>query len=292
MENATYPWTKSLTVFYVVLALWFYLAAQRKHDSPRMVAAFVMLAMGLLVHYSAGPYIAVLAVHYLIRVFPTGLPTPLARTGTNRRFLWALLATWFGWSMMAYGVKGTLSANTPIRSAQDIRAATSSRWRATLSIRWSQDRARLVADARFSPAHPAGRPRWRVRFLSDQPNFQHGPDRRTDGGLAALSPLPDSSCAGVREWSFWRVAVPVLVVIGIGVVGERDHFGSAQFHVDLSTSLGAHAVGRGVSVEAKDGGAATSRVRGRFLAGHFLQAHIEALDNTPELRRLHRRHRP
>jgi len=60
MENATYTWTKSLSVFFVVLALWFYLAGWRKNDRPRMVAAFLALSAGLLVHYSAGPYCLVL----------------------------------------------------------------------------------------------------------------------------------------------------------------------------------------------------------------------------------------
>src|ERR1051326_1636878 len=54
--NATYPWTKSLTAFFVILGLWFYLAALRKKDSVRMTAAFGSMAAGLLVHYSAGPY--------------------------------------------------------------------------------------------------------------------------------------------------------------------------------------------------------------------------------------------
>ena len=69
MVNATYSWTKSLTVFYVILAVTLYLAGRRKRDSARTVAAFVALAAGLLVHYSAGPYVAFLALHYLFRFF-------------------------------------------------------------------------------------------------------------------------------------------------------------------------------------------------------------------------------
>ena len=69
MVNATYSWTKSLTVFYVILAVALYLAGWRKRDSARTVAAFVALAAGLLVHYSAGPYVAFLALHYLFRFF-------------------------------------------------------------------------------------------------------------------------------------------------------------------------------------------------------------------------------
>jgi len=39
-------------------------------DTVRTTAAFVALAAGLLTHYSAGPYVAILTLHYLIRVFP------------------------------------------------------------------------------------------------------------------------------------------------------------------------------------------------------------------------------
>jgi len=71
MQNATYTWTKLLTAFFVILALSLYLSAWRKRDSRRMVAAFVALAAGLLVHYSAGPYVVFFAVHYLLVVFRT-----------------------------------------------------------------------------------------------------------------------------------------------------------------------------------------------------------------------------
>ena len=46
IENATYSWTKSFACFFVILSLWFYLAALRKRDSGRMIAAFVFAAPG------------------------------------------------------------------------------------------------------------------------------------------------------------------------------------------------------------------------------------------------------
>jgi 4-amino-4-deoxy-L-arabinose transferase-like glycosyltransferase len=69
IENATYTWTKSLSAFFAILAFWFYLAGCRKNDRLRMVAAFLALTAGLLVHYSAGPYCLLLGLHYLLRVF-------------------------------------------------------------------------------------------------------------------------------------------------------------------------------------------------------------------------------
>ena len=67
MQNATYTWTKSLCTFYVIFGLWLYLAGLRKNDSIRIVAAFISLAAGMLVHYSAAPYLLFLAAHILVR---------------------------------------------------------------------------------------------------------------------------------------------------------------------------------------------------------------------------------
>src|SRR5262249_7399507 len=69
IQNATYSWTRGLTAFFVVLGIAFYLAAWRKNDMPRMVAAFVSLAAGILVHYSAGPYVVFLTLHYVLWLF-------------------------------------------------------------------------------------------------------------------------------------------------------------------------------------------------------------------------------
>ena len=71
MQNATYTWTKLLTAFFVILAVCLYLSGWRKRDSVRMTAAFCALAAGLLVHYSAGPYVVFFALHYLLVVFRT-----------------------------------------------------------------------------------------------------------------------------------------------------------------------------------------------------------------------------
>ena len=72
MQNATYTWTKSLTAFFVIFAVCLYLAGWRKRDPVRMTGAFVCLAAGLLVHYSAGPYVVFFALHYLLVVSARG----------------------------------------------------------------------------------------------------------------------------------------------------------------------------------------------------------------------------
>ena len=113
MQNATYTWTKLLTAFFVVLAICLYLSGWRKRDSVRMTAAFVALAAGLLVHYSAGPYCVFFALHYLLVVFRTR-PAKWKELAAIAVACGFLLFTWFGWSLAVYGVKPTFASNTSI----------------------------------------------------------------------------------------------------------------------------------------------------------------------------------
>ena len=104
MQNVTYTWTKAFTAFYVVLALWFYLAGWRKNDRLRRIVAFVALSMGLLSHYSAGPYLVFLALHYLLRVYRER-PRRFGELATIATVCGLFLATWFGWSIAVYGTR-------------------------------------------------------------------------------------------------------------------------------------------------------------------------------------------
>jgi hypothetical protein len=112
--NVTWTWTKVFTGFYVISALWFYLAGLRKNDWARTALAFFFLAAGSLAHFSAGPYALAIGVHYFGFVF----------RGT--RFQWralavgglaasALMATWFGYSAYAFGPKSTFTSNSTSR---------------------------------------------------------------------------------------------------------------------------------------------------------------------------------
>jgi hypothetical protein len=109
--NVTWTWTKVFTGFYVVLATWFYLAGLRKTDWIRIAAAFFFMGAAFLAHFSAGPYALTIGLHYVVC---------LAR---GRRQLWlaffvgglatlGLLATWFGYSAMHFGLQATLASNT------------------------------------------------------------------------------------------------------------------------------------------------------------------------------------
>jgi len=115
LENSTFAWTKLLTVFFVLTALYGFLPALAAGSRRRLAAAFALLAAGLLTHYSAGPYAVAIVGAYLW----------WRRSGWGRRRFWQeaaicalpaalLLATWFGWSLRAFGAAGTFLTNTSV----------------------------------------------------------------------------------------------------------------------------------------------------------------------------------
>ena len=117
-QNVTYTWTRLFAGFFVVLALVLYIEAWRGGDSAGMVAAFTFLAAGFLVHFSAGPYLVVLAGHYLAFLWRR-------RRGRGRELAAivvtgvVILGSWFGWSLGAFGVRGTFGTNTTVTDSSN-----------------------------------------------------------------------------------------------------------------------------------------------------------------------------
>jgi hypothetical protein len=116
VENVTYTWTKLLAAFYVLFGVWLYLAGSRKDDARRTIAAFLSLTAGVLVHYSAGPYLVAISLHYGVRVLRE---KRWKEAITGAAIALALIFTWFGWSIAAYGTTATFKTNT---SVTDFRA--------------------------------------------------------------------------------------------------------------------------------------------------------------------------
>jgi hypothetical protein len=131
MENATYAWTKAGAAFYVLLALGLYLAGWRKQDRIRTTAAFVALAAGLLAHYSAGPYVVVLTLHYLVRVFPKRQRKWRELAGIAA-LCGLLLGTWLFWSLAVYGEQITFASNTTVTFSQEYEGSTAGKMAANL----------------------------------------------------------------------------------------------------------------------------------------------------------------
>ena len=112
VENTTFAWTKLLTVFFILSGLYFFLRTL-DHDRPQLAGPLcaAALAGGILTHYSAVPFVLLLAVSWAVvhrrRWRETVLPALIGAL---------LLATWFGWSLAIYGPHTTFFSNSTVTS--------------------------------------------------------------------------------------------------------------------------------------------------------------------------------
>jgi hypothetical protein len=280
MENATYTWTKDLTAFFVVLALWLYLAGLRKNDGLRIAAAFLALAGGLLVHYSAGPYIAFLALHYLFRVFPKR-PHKLRELAIIACACGLLLATWFGWSIATYGIHDTFASNTSVTSSAQYRGSTVMKIGSNLldtavpAIFRDPD-----ALSMFDQPNAAGKLRDNF-FAIYQTNLIFG--MGLIGGPVAFWIFCRAMRrpARGREYRFWLYLAPFVIVAGIAVVGERDYIGVAHLTLIAIEALGITLIAASFPWRRWTAVLLIAGCVVDFSLGVFLQARVESFDNTP-----------
>ncbi len=244
VQNVTYAWTKLFTGFYVLLGLWLYLAGWKERTSGKMTAAFACLAAAMLTHFSAVPYLVVLACHYLVFVW------------AKRHDRWRELAiivlvggsilwTWFAWSVTVYGWKSTVGSNTTV--------ASSSQFTIVGNLEKIADNiyctvvphiVRSVDRIRIEQPSLAGRIRDNF-FLMYQTNLLWCIG--CVGGLVVVGlsvahfrsstyikkVFPVSSEAGGRV--FWLFFTTATLLLGIAVVGESTPFGAG--HVCLQSLL-------------------------------------------------------
>ncbi len=300
MQNSTYTWTKAAAAFYIVLALWFYLAGWRKRDSVRTTAAFVALAAALLVHYSAGPYILILTLHYLIRVWPH-------RPNRWRELAWItgicglVTGTWLIWSMAVYGTNTTFTSNTTVTSSQKYAGSTLEKISLNLYdtivpllVREPkqlnqfdvQRRSATIRDwffifyqvnAIFAMGLVGGPLVLWLTFRALRRRRKLPPARAKRAPRTANAPIPPIT----PEQIFWRILIAATVVLGVAVVGEQDVFGVGHL-----TLLALQAVGLAMIaalIPWRRDALAVIVLAGcavDFSFGVLLQAHVEGLDNS------------
>lgn len=115
VQNATYPWTKLYCAFYVVMGVWFYWRSLKEEQgSSRLkISAILMLAAGVLVHYSA----AIIAVFVVLH-------DPIFHARQWKRILYGwilagvLLSTWGVWLVLHFGLHGAAAGTTTVYEAE------------------------------------------------------------------------------------------------------------------------------------------------------------------------------
>ena len=282
MENATYTWTKSLPAFFVVLAVVLYVKVLRGQAQYRPHLAFASLAMGLLCHYSAGPYIAFLALHYLVFVFPK-------RPARWKELAWVsgvsagVLVTWFAWSIPVFGMRSTVASNTSVVSSQQYEGSNIEKIGGNLA---DSIVPHLVRDPGMAKAFGQGNVWGQIRdhtFVIYQVNliFRMG----ALGGFAVLWLLAitlGKPFGRGGERAFWIGLIAWSVVVGIAVVGERDPLGVGHLTLMPVAALGISLVAARFGTSRRLAAIVIAGCVIDFSVGVFLQARIEHLENTPE----------
>ena len=306
MQNTTYTWTKAAAAFYVVLALWLYLAGWRKRDLVRTTAAFVALAAGLLVHYSAGPYVVILTLHYLTLVFPRR-PNKWRELAGIAAICGLLVGTWLCWSLAVYGPRITFLSNSTVTSSQQYGGSTLEKIASNvfdtivpLAVRdpdmlgrfGGQRTSAYVRDwvfvfyqlnAIFGMGLVGGP---LVVWLAYRALRRKRPPAAAQPRAKPKRPaakVPPERVPVTPQQLFWRILIAAGLVLGIAVVGERDALGVGHLTllslqvVGLSMLAAVVPWRRGTLAMVILAGCAVD-----FSFGVLLQAHVESLENDAQ----------
>ena len=283
IANVTSPITKLVVAFYVVLALRFYITGWRRQDTVRTTAAFLCLAGAMLAHYSAGPYLAFVAIHFTVVQIRRRRIRPLFAAALPAA---ALLATWFCWSIATYGVGRTFGSNTTVTATKQAEgsnlAKISANFFDTIVPHPFRDDASMEI---FAQASALGYFRDYV-FLINQTNliFAMGV---VGGPLALLllfrnfRRLHDPGRRSLRF--FWLGFITFVAIVGVAVHGERDLFGVA--HVTLQSLIVLGLTWLAASFPSMPRVAAGLLVLGctlDFAIGMAPEIWAEHIDNTPQ----------
>lgn len=110
VQQATFPWTKSLSAFYTLLGLYFYLRGRNVFQPIFLALSGVFFASGYLTHYSVLSYIIFPILDIVtLRIF-------FKKTFSRILFFalpfLAVILPWFLWASSTYGLYRTFLGNT------------------------------------------------------------------------------------------------------------------------------------------------------------------------------------
>jgi hypothetical protein len=221
--NTTFAWTKVLAAFYVLLAVWFFMAGRRKHDPGRIAMSLLCLAAGTLVHFSSAPY-AILLGAFCLATLWRDMRRPVKIAAVFAPAV-ALGAVWIVWAAATYGIHQTLAGNVTVEAASALTPLENARRIAlnTFHTFWPY----------MFPGHPNDSA---LRLLTDrafafyQENFlgaMGSIGAYVTLGLVFRELFGRQRLAPV-ERRFWIIFLPLSIFIGIAVDSEVTPSGFAN----------------------------------------------------------------
>ena len=238
VENATFAWTKLIAVGFVLSGLYFFLRA-RDADAPPAAGTLCAagLAAGLLAHYSAGPYVVLLAIAWFGLSHGRGRDASFWRQTAQLGLVGGvILATWFGWSLKVYGPHTTLFSNSSVavKDAQSgnqlLKIALNLRDTIVPHFLRQVDPALLAEGSPWSHARD-----WWFQLYQVNLPFVFG----SVAGLALAAKLwRDRRAAPPQTVGFWVWFAGGAILLGVAAHGARDHWGVAHVCLQALGVLG------------------------------------------------------
>jgi len=239
VENSTYPWTKLQAAFFILAGLYFFLRMRDDddHRSAAGAACAVCLGGAVVTHYSAGPYVVVIAAAWIATGFRRGWDAGFRRTtGVSAVAGACVLAPWFAWSVAEYGWAGTFLSNSTVSMAAKYAG---------------NPLAAMALNLRDSLIPPQVRG-YRGRLLAQSSAW--GDLRDQCFIVYQLNPLLALGCVGWlvvakeafvaaraaarHDRVFWVLAVAGIVLASFAAYGDRDHYGVGHICLQSLVLLG------------------------------------------------------
>jgi 4-amino-4-deoxy-L-arabinose transferase-like glycosyltransferase len=239
VQNATYPWTKLEAVFFILTGFYFFLRVRDRDAATATSGLLCAISLGgaVVTHYSAGPYVVVLAVAWIAigcaRKWDGGfvrLTLVSALAGA------CVLAPWFIWSVADYGWRGTFLSNSSVSMVQ--KNPGSPLVAMILNIRDTllPPQVRGFNGTIFVQTSPWGSLRDNC-FLIYQlnPLFALG----CVGWLTVLREgFRAARAATRRDRVFWIAIVAGFFLVSFTTYGDRDHYGIGHICLQSLVLLG------------------------------------------------------
>jgi hypothetical protein len=239
VENSTYPWTKLQAAFFILTGLYFFLRVRDSDARGATAAVTCALCLGgaVVTHYSAGPYVLVIAAAWIAIGFRSSWDGGFARTTALSAAAGAcVLAPWFVWSVAEYGWGGTFLSNSTVSMAAKYAG---------------NPLAAMILNLRDSLIPPQVRG---YRGVLMAQSSAWGSLRDQCFIVYQLNPLFALGCVGWlvvakeaflaaraaarRDRVFWTLAVAGFVLVSFAAYGDRDHYGVGHICLQSLVLLG------------------------------------------------------
>jgi len=238
VQNATFPWTKLLAVFFILSGFHFFL--RTREQGFRLVPALmcsVCLGAAILAHYSAGPYVVVLALAWVgCGLFEKQGRAFLPATAAAVLAGALVLLPWFSWSVENYGWAGTFLSNSSVTSLDRVQGSHLAKVLLNLRDTLIPSQVRGFKGRLFIQSSPWGRLRDQC-FLCYQINL---PLALGSVGWLALAweSFRAGKAARAGDRVLWAFCVSGFVILSVAVYGDREHYGIVHICLQSVVLLG------------------------------------------------------